>query len=232
VARTVTLQDIVTRARILSDQRDASFIQDSEALELLNEIYPELYDQLVSIDDNYYSTSTSFTVSAGTTDYNLPSDFYKSIGLDFSTDTGGNGSRVTLYPFDEAERNISFSTANSIPNGTVFLTYVPVAPTFTSLSQTVDGINGWDRLLSLKLAIDMQDAEERNSSRLQEKYDARLQQMMSSLERDIGMPSMVADVTRPSFEYMFSTMRYRFYGNVVRFMSTTYIGNPFNGSFV
>jgi len=68
MARTVTLQDIVNRARILADQRDASFIADSEALDLINEIYPELYDELVSIDDNYYSTTTSFTVSSGTTD--------------------------------------------------------------------------------------------------------------------------------------------------------------------
>src|SRR6185437_551490 len=122
MARTVTLQDIVNRARILADQRDASFIADSEALDLINETYPELYDELVSIDDNYYSTTTSFTVSSGTTDYPLPTDFYKSIGLDFATNTGGNGSRVTLYPFNEAERNISFSTTNAIPNGTVYLT--------------------------------------------------------------------------------------------------------------
>lgn len=220
--RSVTLQSIVDRARVHADMRNSGFIKDATALAMLNEVWPRLYDELVSVDENYYSTFGSlFDISESLgVDYDLPADFYKLIGVDYTSDNGNTF--FTLFPFNEGERNVGFTSTN-IPSGKVRLIYVPAPTTFTSLSQTIDGVAGWDRLLSLLLAIDMLDAEESNTDRLYRKYESELKRIQQGAERDMGMPGTVTDIHRPSFDAQYSWVRYRLYGNKINFMSTQYI---------
>ncbi len=219
MARSVTIQSIVDRARLHSDQRDSQFVSDDECIELLNEIFPELYDLLVSIDENYYMSEDSIDISADTMRYDLPDDFYKLTGVDFSD--GGGGQYVTLYPFPEGERNQSF-TPGALPSGSVRLRYIPAPTVFTALTDTVDGVSGWDRLLSLLLAIDMGDAEESNTDRLYRKYETTLKRIQQSLQRDLGMPGRVTDVTMPYYTWA-GSVRYRLFGNQIEFVTA-----PFN----
>jgi hypothetical protein len=231
VARLVTIADIVQRARLHADQRQSQFINDTEALQLFNEVYGEMYDELVDIDENYYASEAPIVISNQAADYDLPDDFYKIIGVDLETSTAGE--RITLFPYNEGERNIAFTQARNLPSATVYLKYVPAPAIFTSLSQTVDGVAGWDRLLSLALAIDMADAEETNTDRLERKYQKTLQRIRGSLDRDIGMPGTVTDVSRPSVNYLYSSLKYRLYGGQIHFISTEMLSNAiFGGPFV
>jgi hypothetical protein len=223
--RSVTIADIVARARIHADQRNSGFVSDAEALQLFNEVYPELYDELVDVDENYYITEApGIAVSSATGTYALPGDFYKMVGVDFQA----GSDRITLYRFNEADRNQSFTSATNIPTGTVYLRYVPAPTIYTSTSQTVDGIAGWDRLCSLRIAIDMMDAEESNTDRLTRKYQERLETIRGSLDRDLGMPQTVTDVSRASSQYLLSTLKYRLYGNNLHLI-TTEILSSFGG---
>lgn len=222
MARSVTLQSIVDRARLHADMRGTGFMRDAELLTLLNEIYPELYDELVASYENYYQSTSTLNLVTGTNSYALPADFYKLIGVDFQVN---NDSYITLKPYMEAERNMSLTTNTNIPTGIVRLRYVPVPTTFTALTQEVDGVAGWDRLLSLLLAIDMLDAEESDSSPLYRKYQRTLERIRGmAAPRDAGMPARVVDVHASSFTPIYGSLKYRLYGNNLEFVNTEYLG--------
>jgi hypothetical protein len=177
---------------------------------------------LTAADANYYAASDTFTISSGTQVYDLPADFYKAIGVDFSND-GGN-TYFTLFPFNEGERNTGFS-ASSIPSGTIRLRYVPAPVEFTDLSETVDGIAGWDRMLALLLAIDMLDAEESNTDRIYRKYQEEVNRIESMApNRDMGALATVTDVYLSPLSASFNSVRYRMYGDTIEFASSEILG--------
>jgi len=222
MARLVTVQQIIDRARIHADQRGSGFIRDSECLSLMNEVYPELYDELVGSYENYFMTTAEVTLTPGTSFYNVPADFYKLIGLDFKVN---NDTYVTLYNFNEIERNNSFASSSAIPSGVVRVRYIPAPVIFTSVTDTFDGVAGWDRLLSLLLAIDMADAEETDSTPLYRKYQRTLKRITDmAAPRDVGMPSRVSDVYNRNAWSYYASIRYRIQGGQFEFITTESLG--------
>ena len=222
MARNVTVQSIIDRARIHADQRGTGFIRDSECLALMNEIYPELYDELVGSYENYFVARADITLAPGTTFYNMPANFYKLIGMDFKVNAD---SYVTLYNFNELDRNNTFASSSAIPQGTVRVRYVPAPQVFTSVTDSFDGVAGWDRLLSLLLAIDMADAEETDSTPLYRKYQRTLKRIVDmSATRDAGMPSTVTDVYNRNMWSYYASIRYRLQGSQVEFITTEALG--------
>lgn len=222
MARSVTVQSIIDRARLHADMRGTGFMRDAELLDLMNEVYPELYDELVASYESYYQTSNTISIVNGTNSYSLPADFYKLTGVDFEV---SSGQYITLKPFMEAERNASLTTNTNIPSGTIRLRYVPAPTMFTSLSQTVDGVAGWDRLLSLLLAIDMLDAEESDSSPLYKKYQRTLERIRGmAAPRDAGMPGRVVDVHAASFSPIYGSLKYKLTGGNIEILNTEFLG--------
>lgn len=222
MARSVTLQSIADRARVHADMRETSFIDDIEMLAMINEVWPELYDELVAVNENYYVTTGTITLVAGTASYALPTDCYKVISVDFKV---ANNSWISLYPFGESERNAAVLTQASIPSGQVRIRYIPAPEIFTDLSDEIDGISGWDRLLSLLVAVDMLDAEESDSSSVYKKYARTLARVQSMApNRDQGVPATVADMTTSQFSNIYARLRYRMYGNNIEFINTEYQG--------
>ena len=226
MARNVTVQNIIDRARIHADQKGSGFIRDSELLLLLNEVMPELYDELVGSYENYFMDTAPVTLVTGTTFYNLPENFYKLIGIDYRVN---QDTYVTLYNFNEIDRNNTFISNSSIPSGELRIRYVPAPPVFTSLTDTFDGVAGWDRLLSLLLAIDMMDSEETDSSPLYRKYQRTLQRIIGmAAPRDTGMPSTVSDVYSRNLWSYYASLRYRLQGNQIELINTEIVGaSPF-----
>lgn len=219
MARAVTLGSIVERARFHADMEASGFASDAKCLALLNEIYPKLYDELVMASENYYAAVEDIPVNSQSASYVMPDDFYKILSVGFSSDNGRTF--FPLSPFPEAERNTGYTTTN-LPTGTIRIRYVPSPATFTSLSETVDGVAGWDRMLTLLLAIDLLDQEESNSDRLFRKYQEEVRRINATSDRDLGMPARVADIYETRFNYEW--VRYRLYGNLIEFISTEYVG--------
>jgi hypothetical protein len=125
----------------------------------------------------------------------------------------------------EAERNNSITSATNIPSGTVRLRYIPAPTTFTALTEEVDGVAGWDRMLSLLLAIDMLDAEETDSNPLHKKYNRTLQRVREmAAPRDVGMPARVVDVSKPDLYTIYGQLRYRLQGDTMEFVNTEFLG--------
>jgi hypothetical protein len=80
----------------------STFVSDAELTTWVNQGFAELYDLVVSAFEDYFTTSTTFTVSSGNTQA-LPATFYKLRGLDFSI----NGSYQACRQFNFNERNDS-----------------------------------------------------------------------------------------------------------------------------
>lgn len=223
MARSVTLQTIADRARFYADQRSASFVNDTEMLSLINDAVGDLYDEMVAAyGENYFASTSTVTLTAGTSSYALPADFYKLIGVDFQI---GTGQYVTLVPYPENERNRALTSTSSIPSGTVRLRYVPAPTTYTALSQSIDGVSGWDRLISLAVAIDIMEAEESNTSGLRARYGRVLQRIQEMAPtRDQSMPGRVSDIYRLDETFVYGQLRYRMYGSNIEFINNETLG--------
>ena len=92
MASSVTLAQLRTDARLYADQRlptsGQPFISETELTRLVNGKVRELYDMLVSARGaDYYATEATIAIVAGTSRYDLPSDFYElaSVTLEWST---------------------------------------------------------------------------------------------------------------------------------------------------
>lgn len=223
MARSVTLQQIADKARVHADMRNSDYIDDDEILGIINDNYCELYDELVGAYENYFVVREEFPITAGTQFYDLPEIFYKIIAVDFQVN---QNAWVSVVNYNEADRNLSLTTNLSVPNGTIRLWFVPAPTTFTALTDTFDGVAGWDRLVSLMTAIDMLDSEESDSSALTRKYARTLQRIKDlAAPRDAGRPATVTDSSRPNWQYIYGALQYRLYQGQISFINSEFLGN-------
>jgi hypothetical protein len=207
----VTLASMREQARQRADMVNSEFCSDAEINQYINNSAAELYDLLVSVNEDYFVSSTpqSISVTSGTDSYDLAADFYKALGVDLYL----NGSWVTMKPFMFAERNayqgmmfdmpfryrirggkISFVPVPS-GNHTVQIWYIPRFTALASDAATFDGINGWEEYVIVDAAIKMLQKEESDVSVLlaqKEALKARINTMAAN--RDSGSPQRIVDV--------------------------------------
>ena len=100
---------LLTKQR--ADMENGQFITNDEWRRMLNRSYAELYDLIVTSanSEDYFLNSSTISLVSGTQSYDLPSDFYKSRGVDLNI--GSN--KIPLRRYNFSERNIGglFSTA-------------------------------------------------------------------------------------------------------------------------
>lgn len=165
MAASVSLSEMILGVRRRANiENQTDFINDSELTEYINAGCQDLYDKLVQAGGQPWFRSTyTFTTVAGTSDYALPSQFYRLASVDI--DMGG-GLFISALPYMENERNkfrwfyqgwfagrpvyyrMIGSSMRFIPSPTggysVTLNYYPVFPKLSSGSDAFDGINGWE----------------------------------------------------------------------------------------
>ena len=82
MSRNVSLLELRTWARELSDTENDPFITDDELTALANRHLTEVYDRLVDAGPpDYYAATTTITTSAGTAEYPLEVDFRSLVGV-------------------------------------------------------------------------------------------------------------------------------------------------------
>lgn len=212
----VTLTQITTRAKQLADMVNSSFISSSEWTDYINAGYMELYDLVVAAFEDYFTTSTTSTISSGNT-FSLPADFYKLRGLDFSL----NGAYVNCTQFNFGDRNLTSTwrstalynragrqyrivgdTLYVIPEdraaGTYKLWYVP---SITPLSSGSDTINstltkfGWEEYIALYAAERAQNKQENDVTVLQKQRDQLVGRITAmAANRNIDQPEKITDL--------------------------------------
>lgn len=222
---TVTLAQMKTRARERSDMESSDFVSEDELTGYVNSSLAELYDLLVAAYGEDYFLADPFAIATvnGTSDYALPTDFYKLKGVDVRIN-GSNWQSVRPFNFNERNRNqdISWGLAGGpdvryrimgsnlklspVPNGiySLQLWYVPSAPVLDDDADTFNDVNGFAEYVIVDAAIKMLQKEESDVSVLMAQKMAlkkRLEEM--SVNRDAGQPESVSDIYAENNEYWY-----------------------------
>ncbi len=190
MARTVTLAQLRTRVRELSDTEGDPNITDAELTALANRHLTEVYDALVDAGPpEYFAASTTVTTVAGTTTYALPAGFRTLL------EVYANESSTELrpiFPMREGERG-----RWKPPTGawTFTVEYIPAAPTLVADSDTFDGVSGWEELIVALRARDVMSKRQQqigevagSSAALQARIQSRAR------NRDRGHARYIADL--------------------------------------
>lgn len=218
----VTLATLIANARLFADLRGADaatgFVDDVEITRLVNLALAEFYDLLVSARGHeHHQTVATLTATAGSAIVALPADFYQLLTLHAQW---GND-REALKPLNSthdvhAHRSAPWtqsagkryrvrgSVLELFPTPTAAtvldIRYVPAAPTLSDsepgVSDVFDGVNGWDRLIALRVAIDIRALNDKPSAalvRLYEQDRERIEEMAA--QRDASAPLRIRDVS-------------------------------------
>ena len=86
MADVVSLSTLRLLTKQRADMENSQFITDDEWRRMLNRSYAELYDLIVTSanSEDYFLNSSTITLVSGTQSYSLPTDFYKSRGVDLN----------------------------------------------------------------------------------------------------------------------------------------------------
>ena len=100
----VSLSELRLLAQQRADMENSQFITDDEWRRMINRGYAELYDLIVTSanSEDYFLKSGTISLTGGTATYDLPTDFYKSRGVDLNT----GGAKVPLRRYNFSERNV------------------------------------------------------------------------------------------------------------------------------
>jgi hypothetical protein len=241
----MALADLRTAARQRSDTENDPHISDSELTTYLNQSAFELYDLIVdAYGDNYFLVNPDYVfVTDGVHDvYPFPDGsatyllndgvttapaVYKPLGVDLSTAQGQPGTWLTLYPFNNAERN-SFGVPGQVPyvgmidlrynfrgnnlwfvplpagNQTARMLYVPRMSPLVNDTDLLDGVSGWTEYVIVDAAIKCMQKQETDPSDLRlEKAALRQRIDAMKLKRNAGHPHTVQRTRRNQFGYDF-----------------------------
>lgn len=167
---------------------------------LINNAAAELYDLLISARGHEYYTTETITgltgggIVAGTGSYTLPTDFYQLLSLRLEWGTGqleemaptsvmGRTAYQNLLTWGQGTakayrlrgtQTASAQTLDIFPTPTSPVTarlrYIPVFALLTSDVATFDGVNGWEKLIALKVAIEYRTVAEKPLGTLPQLY--------------------------------------------------------------
>lgn len=224
MASSVTLAQLRLDARLYADQRPGSsttFISETELTRLVNLKIRELYDLLVEArGSDYYANESTIAIVAGTTRYSLPADFYQlsSVTLEWATQDnelvfpiGSTRERINYQPQQGRQQNwtryshkgyrLRSSQIEFLPEPTTDVTcrlqYVPVFTDLSADGSTFDGINGWEKMVALGVAIEMRGIEKRSAGDLVQLYAPQLERIETlKTERDAEAPKQIVDERR------------------------------------
>ena len=211
---TVTLTTLRSRVRERADMAGSNFVADTATgLDAwINEANQKLHGMLVdALGEEYVSSSSALATVADTSDYALPTGFFKLYGVDLTI----AGYIRALLPYNRMERNAYrndqnygwhiprysivgsylriYPTPTSVLSGTIY--YAPEATVLTAGTDSVSYPNGWERFIVLDAAIQALLKEESSVTALIQERDAVVREIAQTKEnRDLASPKQVVDV--------------------------------------
>jgi hypothetical protein len=212
MARTVTVSEIENMVRLRADL-DGDFVTSGEFIQLISSAYTELYDMLVRAG-LYPAEATQTITSTGASAYNLNNDFYAAISVTRQL----SGKYATLNEIQVLERDQYRSIGGGVglgyrlkrdatgvdqieilptpASGQVYeVLYVPMPAKLTSGSATIDGISGWEELITAIVVRRVRMREEASTSDIDREIAelrARIEEMAEN--RRIGQTLSIARV--------------------------------------
>lgn len=221
--RTVTLDKLMYSARAYADMQGSQFITDPELITYINNAATKYWDLINELDQDYNYKSYIFTLNNNQISYPLPSDFLYIRGVDINASgisvnaSTDNWTSIDRYMLSERNQyrgygvvryatrsilkyNITGQNIEFIPiptgNQSCRLLYTPVVPDLAVLTDTIDGINGFDDYIAMKAAQRMLAKEESDVSWITMEimdFEKKVKRDADRRNRDRG--DRVSDVT-------------------------------------
>lgn len=152
MAAAVSLLELRTRARQLSDTEGNPNVTDAELTALANRHASDLWDRLVDAGPaDYAASTTQITTDVDVIPYPLPEDFRNLVEVYVREGTTGQVRR--LRPMPEGTRARYRAPQDEY---TVDIEYIPTCTVLESDGDTLDGVSGWDELIVNLMARDVQ----------------------------------------------------------------------------
>jgi hypothetical protein len=215
MSKIVTHDQIVADAYLYAAQvpGPSAFVTPDQALRLVNLACGEFYDLIVSARGHeHYIDETDITTIAGQERYDLPPNFYEIFAVtilwgpqdveDVPAYSAIRDRVRYLNGLQWARRNCKAFRLRGqdviellpVPTSecTLRIQYLPV---FADLTEGgFDGINGWERMIALRTAIDMCAIAQRDSGALANLYATERQRVIDMVtERAAEHPSQVRE---------------------------------------
>lgn len=219
MSSTVTLAQLTARARDLADQpASGGFIDDARLYEQINYALATLWAAMTDANEEYGLSRQSISVLAGTEEYSLPTDYYKTRKC-FPKDSSGNrmaplrrfelnelGATILPPARDQLKYRVLGKKLMLAPKPEEAFTlehwYVPESPQFNvaSPSTAIDSVFpiGWDEYLvarGAKYILAKEDSSALAAVSAMEQ-DALSRVMLEVKPRDSGSPKTVSDAYR------------------------------------
>ena len=216
----VTLSGLIYRAQSRADMLNANFVASGEWNAWANSAYSDLYDKISQADPERYLNEVTYTVTSGS--HTLPSDFYKLLRVDLLY-AGASAPQQfwTLRKFNLTEEDtFSQGSAWSVAQGpasryrlrdgaivftpqpagtqSIRLLYLPAITPMQSAADTIDGVDGWEEMIVLDMAIaallkeNATDVTPLMAER--QRWERKVEALAA--ERDVSFPETTIDVTR------------------------------------
>lgn len=223
MADTRTLAQLRQEVRQRADMEDSEFVSDSELNLYIAESYKELYDLLVKANEDYFTISTTATLSGSDDEISLPADFYKLRGVDYAIDANQD-KYITLRRYNFNERNLRDRAINNIyygidqlryhltknklqlvpsgrAGGNYRIWYIPAPNTLSDDADTADGVSGWLEYVVVDACIKALAKEESSTTMFEkQKMDMRERIEKMSVNRDAGAPITVGDTSAIGYD--------------------------------
>ncbi len=217
MSKLVTPQQLVDDAYVYANMTQAanSFITPAQALRFENLAASEFYDLLVAARGHeYYISEQTIPIISGTSRYALPSDYYETLSITLAWGTQQieevndyssvrdrwqflNGLQWSQWADKGFRLRAGLIEFLPVPSSNVTAThqYIPAMLDMVIGGPSFDGVNGWERLVSLKAASDMLTASRKESSDVDAKWARELQRVQEMADqRAAEHPNQIRDV--------------------------------------
>lgn len=219
-----TLANLRARALDYADMAGSDFPDTGRMVDYANDALSELHELLA--DQEYFYSRFSISLVAGTEEYDLPSDFYKSMRVWRLS----SGRRYAVDRFNLSQAS-GYQTSGPSQADTVDLWYAPQLKRLTRESDRVEVAlpNGWENYVALHMAVQLLNREESDSSLVAAERDRMLQRIMQRVEpRDQGLQDTVEDIysrwSGGAADCEGRKLKYRIMGNKILFVEFDYRG--------
>jgi hypothetical protein len=227
--RTATLAQLRLDAKRRADMENGTFISDAEWDRLINQSITEYYDIVTQkFSDDYYYAKLNIQFVAGQDEYDLPTDFYKLLGVDLlisGDPTAATAQWATVKRYEHSDRNYfnNLVVRNALgvqpvryrlQGNKIVIKPVPTTsgqyfrilynPAFVDLvadDDEFDFVSGWEELPVIDAAIKALTKEESPTDSLMIQKQMLIKRIEEAAEnRDANMPARVSDMRSGFFD--------------------------------
>jgi hypothetical protein len=206
---TRTLAQLRDEVRQRANMENAdNFITDAEIDRYVNQSICAWRDMLVeNRGQDFFTGSTTLTLT-GASMYALPADYYQILNVSYVA----GGVFTTLTPYNRGDGATYANAGGTVPlryrvannqlfvlpssaQGSLLVTYVPLATTLTLDSDTIEVFNGWEEWIVLDAAMKALEKEATDTTQLFMRREVTERRLMAQAQfNDRGFPESVADV--------------------------------------